>query len=113
MKDADGTVKHAFMRLGNGLFMIDVPSSDCPFATTTPSASKNPGRSQSMYVYVPDVEAHYQRAKAAGVVVVTELQDKPYGSREYLAKDPEGHLWSFGTWNSEKLLKAHEPAQAE
>ena len=51
-----------------------------------------------VYVYVPDADAHYARAKAEGAEIVRELADTPYGSREYSVRDVEGHLWSFGTY---------------
>ena len=56
---------------------------------------------QGIYVYVADVDAHYRRAKAAGAEIVRELQDTSYGSREYAVRDPEGFLWSFGTYRPE------------
>jgi hypothetical protein len=55
---------------------------------------------QGIYIAVADVEAHHARALAAGVEVVRPLADTDYGSREYLARDLEGHLWSFGTYVS-------------
>ncbi len=45
-----------------------------------------------------DVDALYARAKAAGAEIVRELEDTDYGSREFGVRDPEGHLWSFGTY---------------
>jgi uncharacterized glyoxalase superfamily protein PhnB len=51
-----------------------------------------------VYVHVEDVEAHYAQARAAGAEIVRELADTSYGSREYLARDPEGNLWGFGTY---------------
>jgi uncharacterized glyoxalase superfamily protein PhnB len=44
------------------------------------------------------VDAHYDRAKAAGAEIVVELRNTEYGSREYSARDPEGHVWHFGTY---------------
>jgi uncharacterized glyoxalase superfamily protein PhnB len=52
----------------------------------------------SLYLVVPDPDAHHDRAKAAGAQIVRELADQDYGSREYRARDPEGNLWSFGTY---------------
>ena len=52
-----------------------------------------------LYIVVGDPDAHYARATAAGAVVVRELVDQPYGSREYSALDPEGNRWSFGTYD--------------
>jgi hypothetical protein len=48
--------------------------------------------------YLPEVDAHYDRAKAAGAEIVVELRNTEYGSREYSARDPEGHVWHFGTY---------------
>jgi uncharacterized glyoxalase superfamily protein PhnB len=57
-----------------------------------------PGVNQGVYVYVKDVDAHFARAKAAGAEIVRTLADTDHGSREYCARDLEGHLWSFGTY---------------
>lgn len=47
---------------------------------------------------VDDPDAHHDRAQAAGARIVRELEDMEYGSREYSARDLEGNLWSFGTY---------------
>ncbi len=54
---------------------------------TTPSTSS-----------IEDVDAHAAHARAHGADVFREPSDTPYSSREYAARDPEGHLWSFGTY---------------
>jgi uncharacterized glyoxalase superfamily protein PhnB len=84
-------VAHAQLVLGPGMIMLGSGRHDPP----------NPWDevAQGVYVYVADVEAHYARAKAAGAEIVMEIYDTPYGSREYSARDPEGHLWSFGTYD--------------
>jgi uncharacterized glyoxalase superfamily protein PhnB len=51
-----------------------------------------------IYVAVEDADAHYEQAKAAGAEIVREIGDTDYGSREYTARDPEGNVWSFGTY---------------
>jgi Uncharacterized protein conserved in bacteria len=48
---------------------------------------------------VQDVDAHHDRAKAAGAEIVTPLTDQSYGSREYAVRDFAGHLWGFGTYD--------------
>jgi uncharacterized glyoxalase superfamily protein PhnB len=54
--------------------------------------------SQGVYVIVgEEIDGHYERALAAGAEIVRELHDTDYGSRDYMARDPEGNLWSFGT----------------
>ena len=48
-------------------------------------------------VIVPDVDAHYARAKAAGARIDSEPTDQDYGLREYGARDPENHRWWFSS----------------
>lgn len=62
------------------------------FAWTSPSAYVG-------HVVVADPDAHHQRAKAAGAQIIKELEDQDYGSRDYSARDLEGNLWSFGTYD--------------
>src|SRR5262249_28696572 len=50
---------------------------------------------QSLTVFVEDVDAHFERAKAAGVKIVEALHETAYGERQYGAEDPEGHHWLF------------------
>jgi MerR family transcriptional regulator, thiopeptide resistance regulator len=49
-----------------------------------------------LFIYVDDVDAHYERARSAGARIDSEPVDQPYGQREYGARDPEGHRWWFG-----------------
>ena len=53
----------------------------------------------SIYAVVSDPDEHYRRARDAGAQIVREIEDTPYGSREYSARDLEGNLWSFGTYD--------------
>ena len=53
----------------------------------------------SLYIAVSDPDAAHARATQAGAEVVRELTDTDYGSREFTVRDPEGNLWSFGTYN--------------
>jgi uncharacterized glyoxalase superfamily protein PhnB len=50
---------------------------------------------QSLTVFVEDVDAHFERAKAAGANIVEDLHETAYGERQYGAKDLEGHHWLF------------------
>lgn len=52
----------------------------------------------ALYVVVADTDAHCERARAAGAQIVKEPYDQDYGSRDYTAKDPEGNVWTFGTY---------------
>jgi uncharacterized glyoxalase superfamily protein PhnB len=51
------------------------------------------------YVVVDDADAHHAAATAAGAEVIRPLEDQDYGSRDYSARDPEGNIWSFGTYD--------------
>lgn len=50
-----------------------------------------------LILHVDDVNAHYERARAAGANIETEPTDQPYGQREYGVRDPEGYRWWFAT----------------
>jgi uncharacterized glyoxalase superfamily protein PhnB len=86
---AEGYVNHAEMRVGDGSIYMGDPGDDY----------RNPKQtgheSFGIYVLVDDVDAHYERAKAAGAEIVEEPADQPYGDRRYSARDPEGHHWYF------------------
>ena len=53
------------------------------------------------YVVCSDTDALYERAKAAGATIVMEPTTTDYGSRDFIATDPEGNSWSFGTYRGE------------
>ena len=89
------TIAHAELKLGNGRIMLGSMRDD-EFRTRSPKAVG--GVTCGVYAYVEDVGGHYERARAAGAEIVRPLADTPYGSREYSARDPEGHLWHFGTY---------------
>ncbi|MCW3065792.1 MAG: bleomycin resistance protein [Solirubrobacterales bacterium] len=91
----DGSVVHAQMSFGTGGIMLGSIRDD-QVGVSTPRALG--GSTQSVYAIVDDADAHYARAREAGAEIVRELADQDYGSREYSARDPEGHLWTFGTY---------------
>jgi uncharacterized glyoxalase superfamily protein PhnB len=51
--------------------------------------------SQSLTVFLDDVNAHYQTTRASGANIVEELHETEYGERQYAVEDPEGHHWLF------------------
>lgn len=91
----DGTVAHAELRLGAGLIMLgQVREGDW-----MQGAPPDPSAGATVYAVVGDVDAHHERARAAGAEITRELDDTDYGSREYSALDLEGNRWSFGTYD--------------
>jgi uncharacterized glyoxalase superfamily protein PhnB len=94
--DDDGVVHHAELKVPGGMIMLGTarpPGSD-EYSAIAPS----PG-SAAIYVVVEDTDAHHARAAEAGAEIVMGLHDTDYGSRDYTARDPEGNVWSFGTYN--------------
>lgn len=53
----------------------------------------------AVHVVTDDPDARHAAAVAAGATVVRPLEDTDYGSRIFEVTDPEGNLWSFGTWH--------------
>lgn len=92
----DGTVRHAEVRLGDGIVMLGQYSEDGFLGGGKPDPLSS---TASLYVVVADPDGHLATATRAGAKVVRELQDTDYGSREYSVRDLEGNLWSFGTYD--------------
>lgn len=90
----DGTINHAELRLGDAGWIMLSSTRDDRFHVRTPRTLG--ASTQGIAAYVDDIDAHHQQAKAAGAVMVDELSDTDYGAHGYPARDPEGHLWSFG-----------------
>jgi uncharacterized glyoxalase superfamily protein PhnB len=90
-----GTVAHAELTLGDAMIMLGTARS--PDAGGYDAVVPPPGNS-ALYVVVADPDAHHGRARDAGAEIVRALQDTEYGSREYSARDLEGNVWSFGTY---------------
>jgi uncharacterized glyoxalase superfamily protein PhnB len=61
------------------------------------SEATSPGAFRA-YVVCDDPDALFKRAVENGAVVTAELSDKPYGSRDFSVRDPEGNNWTFGTY---------------
>ena len=94
--DEGGTIGHAEVAYGNGMFMMG-PTRDDGTAAKTPNQLGGQATG-GIYVVVDDPDSHCAQARASGAEIVEELTDQEYGSREYAARDPEGHTWNFGTY---------------
>jgi len=93
---AGGVIDHAMLEFGDGVIGIG------PEGHHGAISPKSGGiESQYISVYVDDVNAHYQRALAAGARIANGLRDyfwSDEGHRTYEALDPEGHRWRFHQW---------------
>ncbi len=95
----DGSVAHAQLRFGNGMVMLG-SADHGEYGKLVRSPLDLQGCcTQGAYVVVEDADAHHRRAIAAGATIVQDLVDQPYGGRGYTCRDPEGHVWSFGTYD--------------
>jgi uncharacterized glyoxalase superfamily protein PhnB len=92
--DSGPGVRHAQLKLGTNVVMLGSVRPDDGMAS--PQALM--AATQALYVYVEDLDAHYERARAAGAQIVSPPADTDFGSREYHARDVEGHPWTFGTF---------------
>lgn len=105
VKYMDGDkIAHAELVLGSSVIMLGSTKDDAYGRIVGGPGKNNAGK--STYVAVPDADAVYATSKAAGAKILEELTDRNYGSREFICADPEGHVWSFGTY----WPKALDPA---
>lgn len=95
----NGTIAHAELTLGGGMIMLgSVKDDDYGRRFKLPDEIGGV-ETRGAYIVVADADAVYERARAAGAVIVRPLDDTPYGSREFSVKDPEGYTWSAGTYD--------------
>ncbi|KGK84656.1 glyoxalase [Stutzerimonas degradans] len=113
VEDPLAGVIHAQLSFGNGMLMLG-PVVDSPYGQLLRQPDQLGGVStQGIYVVVNSADALYTRAKAAGAQIVIDLKDEDYGGRGFTCRDPEGHLWSFGTYDPWADPAAAELANAE
>jgi len=93
-------VHHAQLLWQDRMVMV---SSALPTPHSQAAGLKTPaeagGSTLGLYLVVADVDGHAERARAAGAVLLTQPEDKPYGGRDYSARDTEGYVWSFGSYD--------------
>ena len=94
----NGTIAHAQLTFGAGMIMMG-SSRDDDWGKLVKSVAELGQATGAPYVVVADIDAHHTRARAAGAEIVRALANTDYGSREYAARDPEGQVWSFGTYD--------------
>ncbi len=95
----NGSIVHAQLSFGNGMIMLGSARDDEFGRLVKPPRDVGGVETQSAYVIVADCDAHYARAKQAGAEIVIDIKDEDYGGRDYSCRDPEGHLWNFGSYD--------------
>lgn len=97
--DGAGGIAHAQLTFANGMIMLGSARDDAfGEIQKTPRQVGGVG-TQSPYIIVPDADAHHARAISRGAEIVLPLKDEKHGGRGYSCRDPEGHLWNFGTYD--------------
>jgi uncharacterized glyoxalase superfamily protein PhnB len=86
-----GKVDHAQLSFGDQMVMLSSTGAG------NPVFDQGAGRT-SVYLAVEEVDALHDRAVGAGAEIVMPLTDQDYGSRDFVARDPEGNLWCYGTY---------------
>jgi PhnB protein len=100
MKRPDGTIMHGTIKVGDSFIMI------------SDATAQHPPMQAMLYLYVPNVDASYQRAVAAGATSMMEPTDMFYGDRSGGVKDPAGVSWFIGT-HKEDVAPAELKKRAE
>lgn len=93
-------IQHGELVLGNAMVMISPANNETEFGKHTRTPSEIGGfNTQSLYIIIEEIDAHYKKAKVAGAEMIRDIKDEDYGGRGYSCKDTEGNIWSFGSYN--------------
>jgi uncharacterized glyoxalase superfamily protein PhnB len=93
IEDNDGNLAHSEMSFGDSLIMV---------GTEWTEKHKSPAsidglNTQTVHIHLEgDIDAHCERARAAGAEILMEPADQFYGDRTYRCRDLEGHFWTVG-----------------
>jgi uncharacterized glyoxalase superfamily protein PhnB len=98
MAGEGNVIAHAELTLGNAMVMLG-SHKDTSYGKLVTTPREVGICTQTIYLVVPDADAHHARAKAAGAEIVIDLVTQDYGGRDYSCRDPEGHIWTFGTYD--------------
>ena len=105
----DGRLMHAELQLGDSIVMLseEMPEMGCKAPASVGAVSS------SLYVYVPDVDAAFKRAVAAGAKSLVPPSDMFWGDRFGSVEDPSGHRWGLATHKEDPSPAEMERRQKE
>ncbi len=89
----DGTIAHAEIRIGDSTLMLSEENKE--WGNKSPATLG--GSPMFLMIYVPDVDASFRKAIAAGATEVQPVKDQFYGDRSGTLKDPYGYQWTLST----------------
>ena len=97
--DVHGRVNYAELSFGNTIIMLGATGGFEVDTLLRQPDEVGGAETQCSYYLVSDLDAHYARACDAGAKIVLEIKTHANGTRGYTCRDPEGHLWNFGTYD--------------
>jgi uncharacterized glyoxalase superfamily protein PhnB len=107
--DEDGTVRYAELTFGGGMIMLGPVEQSAFDGLMTQPADTGGAETQICYLFVEDAAAHCARAKAAGAEIVLDIEED--GGRGFSGRDPEGHIWNFGTYDPWRRQAREPPSE--
>jgi uncharacterized glyoxalase superfamily protein PhnB len=91
IEDGQGALAHSEMRFGNAVVMVGNEWTE-DHKSPRSIGGKN---TQTVHIQITtDIDAHCERARAAGAEILVEPATQFYGDRTYRCRDPEGHIWT-------------------
>jgi len=94
------SVAHAQLTLGEGMIMLGSVNDEGEYGRLLAQPDEIGGReTQTVYLQVDDADRVCERARNAGAIILQEPADTEFGTRGFLCRDPEGHVWHVGTYN--------------
>ncbi len=95
----DGSIAHAQLAFGNGMIMLG-SAFDTEYGRLLKQPSETGGFvTQSAYLVVNNADLVYWRVLEGGGKILLDIKDEDYGGRGFTCSDPEGHVWSIGTYD--------------
>lgn len=95
----DGKIIHAELTMGSVMIMLGSMNSGTEYSKHIKHPQDIGGETQSPYIVVYDADAIYNSAKENGAAILIDIKTEEYGGRGFTCKDPEGHIWNFGTYD--------------
>jgi len=94
-----GAARYAELTFGTGMIMLGPVDESAFGKLMTQPADSGGAETQICYLFVPDADAHCAHARTAGAEIILDIDDEAAGGRGYSCRDPEGHVWNFGTYD--------------
>jgi uncharacterized glyoxalase superfamily protein PhnB len=96
----DGTIAHAQLTLNGGMIMLGSVSDEGEYGRLLAQPDEIGGReTQTVYLQVDDADRVCESVRNAGGRILQEPKDTEFGSRGFMCRDPEGHVWNVGTYD--------------